>query len=385
MTQLSKNGLATADEYYTDYGKRARQLRAEGKKIIGYASALGPVEILTASGAVPVRLKGFPNEPITRADAHMETIVCPFVRNLFDSVLKGRYDYLDGMVMPHLCDSIDRTNDVWSYTLDLPYWHFMNVPHLTDGPSIEFMVEIIRLFIASLEKFTGTRITDQAIAQAVRDHNDNRRLMRKLYGLRKTNPPLITGVEMTKVLAAAMSLPVDESSVLIESIITEITQRKIGSDGKRRRIMIVGDQIDNPAVAHLVEDASAWLVMDDISIGSKIYWPEVDVTPDPVQGIAEYYLRKVKLPTTYVGTGSTYEENLDARFGHLKQFVTEFTVDGVILFVNKYCDPYGFEVPAIKSYIESAGAPLLYMEYEYSTATLQRVKTRVEAFLEMIA
>ena len=58
----------------------------------------------------------------------METIVCPFVRNVFDSALKGKYSFLDGMVLPHLCDSIDRTNDVWNYNLDMPLLAFPERP-----------------------------------------------------------------------------------------------------------------------------------------------------------------------------------------------------------------------------------------------------------------
>ena len=385
MAQQNGNGLARAEEYYAQYGTRAKQLKAEGTKIIGYLGALGPVEIITASGAVPFRLKGFANESITKADAHMETIVCPFVRNVFDSALKGKYDFLDGVVMPHQCDSVDRTNDVWSYTLKLPYWHFLNVPHVTDGASVEFMGHILRLFISTLEKFTGSRITDKDLAQAVEEHNRNRQLMKDLYDLRKSNPPLIKGVEMTKILVAAASLPVRESSALIEGIIKEVKTRPAPAQEKKKRIMLIGDQVDNPAVAGLIEDAGAWLVMDDVSIGSKVYWPEVDATLDPLQGIAEYYLRKIKLPTTYVATGATYQENLDERFGHMKRFISDFNVDGAVLLVNKYCDPYGFEVPAIKDYVEETGTPLLYLEYEYSTSTLPRVQTRVEAFLEMIA
>ena len=57
-------------------------------------------------------------------------------------------------------------------TLKLPYWHFLNVPHVTDDPSVEFMKEILRIFIGTLEKFTGKKITDEAIAQAVKAHND---------------------------------------------------------------------------------------------------------------------------------------------------------------------------------------------------------------------
>jgi benzoyl-CoA reductase subunit C len=386
MTELQNgNGLEIADRYYAQYGSRAKELKNEGSKVIGYMSALTPVEILTAAGVVPLRLKGFMDEAITKGDAHMETIVCPFVRSVFDAAVKGRFSFMDGMVLPHQCDSMDRTSDVWSYNLDLPYWHFLNVPHVTDNPSIEFMKEILRVFIKTLEKFTNAKITDEAIGRAIDAHNENRRLMRELYGLRKSNPPLISGVEMMKVLVAAMSLPVNESSALVKNVTEEVKKRKAPADGDRKRVMIIGDQVDSAAIAEAIENAGAWLVVDDLSIGGKIYWPEVDKTADPLQGIAERYLRKLKIATTFVGEGNTYEENLEARFGHLKQRIAEFKVDGAILFIYKYCDPYGFEVPAMKSYIESAGIPVLYLEDEYSTSTLARVKTRIEAFLEMIA
>ncbi len=378
------SGLALAEKYYSEFGARARELKSTGKKVIGYLTALGPVEILTAAGVVPIRLKGNVSEAITKGDAFMETIVCPFVRNVFDAAVKGRYDFLDGMVLPHQCDSIDRTDDVWSYNLNLPYWHFLNVPHVTDDPSIEFTEEILRVFINSLEKFTGRTVTDRAIVDAVKAHNENRRLMRELYALRKADPPLITGSEMMKLLVSAMSLPVEESSALIAAVTKEVRERT-PSGGARKRIMLIGDQIDDVAVVEAIEGAGAWLVMDDLSLGNKMYSTDVDATPDPLKGIAERYLRKLKLPTTFVGDGATYQENLEARFGHIRQNVKDFKVDGAILFIYKFCDPYGFEVPALKSFIESAGTPVLYLEDEYSTSTLARVKTRIEAFLEMIA
>ena len=378
------NGLALAEQYYAQYGKRAKELKSEGRTIIGYMSALGPVEILTAAGVVPLRLKGNASRPITKADARMETIVCPFVRNLFDGALKGDYDYLDGIVVPHLCDSIDRTTDIWNRSLQLPYFHFLNVPHVTDGPSLDFFKGILAIFIASLEKFTGNKIADQALGLAIEAHNRNRQLMRDLYSLRKSNPPLISGVEMMKVLVAAMSLPVGESSSLLESVAQEVRKRGAVTAGKRPRILLMGDQIDHAAIPEIIEGAGAWNVMDDISIGSKIYWPDVDGSDEPVHSIAERYLRKLKLPTL-VDSGIAYHESLETRFGHLRRFIQEFEVDGVVLITYKFCDPYGFEVPTVKSFIESGGTPVLYLEDEYSTSTLPRMKTRIEAFLEMIS
>lgn len=384
MTDTQWSGLAKAAKYYSDYGTRARELKNEGRRIIGYLSALCPVEILTAAGVVPIRLKGNVSEAVTKADAYMETMVCPFVRNVFDAALKDRYRYLDGMVLAHQCDSIDRTFDVWSYNLEFPYWHFVNYPHVTDEPSIEFTDEILRIFIRTLEKFTGKSIADQALVEAICAHNENRRAMRELYDLRKDDVPRITGVEMMKVLIAAMSLPIDESTALIKSVIEEVKKRAPVSGKNAPRIILIGDQIDDVAIVNAIEDAGAFLVMDDLSTGSKMYWGDVDATLDPVRGITERYLKKLKFPTTFV-EGNTYAETLEARFGHMRQYIKDFGVNGAILFIYKYCDPFGFEVPAIKSFIESAGTPVLYIEDEYSTASLGRVKTRIEAFLEMIA
>jgi benzoyl-CoA reductase/2-hydroxyglutaryl-CoA dehydratase subunit BcrC/BadD/HgdB len=39
----------------------------------------------------------------------------------------------------------------------------------------------------------------------------------------------------------------------------------------------------------------------------------------------------------------------------------------------------------MKSFIEATGTPVLYLEDEYSMSTIARMKTRIEAFLEMIA
>jgi benzoyl-CoA reductase subunit C len=378
------DGLATAEQYYNDYGLRAKELKNEGKMIVGYLSALVPAEILTAAGCVPVRLKGTVSEAITKADAYMETIVCPFVRNVFDSALKGKYDYLDGFVLPHLCDSMSRTPDVWNYTLHLPYFHYLNMPHVTDGPSLDLTKELFRLFIRSLEGMTGTKISEADLAQAITAHNENREAMRELYRLRRFDTPLISGVEMMKVLVAAMSLPVEESTALIKAVTKEVKDRPNSAAPRQARIMLMADQIDDVAIADTIESAGAWMVMDDISMGSKMYDSDVDVGSDPIGALAERYLRKLKLPTT-VDSGLTYDESLEGRFGYLKRYIQDFRVNAAILVVYRYCDPYGFEVPTVKSFVESAGAQVLYLEDEYSMSALPRMKTRIEAFLEMIS
>ncbi|MFC1932206.1 2-hydroxyacyl-CoA dehydratase subunit D [Chloroflexota bacterium] len=378
-------GLATIDKYYQDYGYRARELRDQDKKIIGYLCAYVPLEIITAAGLIPFRIKGSVNEPITKADTQMETIACPLVRSCFDMALKGRYEFLDGLVIPHACDSICRTYDIWKYSLNLPYCHFINLPHSTDDSSLEFFKAVLNTFKRSLGEFTGRGISDESLARAIEVYNQNRDKVRRLYELRKSDPPLISGVEMTKVLVATRSIPVDEGNELLDSVLNEIKQRGGIPARKSARIMVVGAQVDDDAFINLIEDSDASVVADDLCPGAREYWPDVDTTDDPIDGIAERYLRKIKCGRTYREMKGSYQEYLEDRFGHIGQMIKDFKVDGVVLYIYKYCDPFGFEVPAMKSYIESLGIPVLYLEDEYSMSTIARMRTRIQAFLELIS
>ena len=384
MTDSSSNVLELVANYYKDYGCRARELHERGRKVIGYLCAFTPVEIITAAGFIPFRIKGDVNEPITRADTQMETIICPVVRSAFDVTLKGRYDFLDGLVIPHACDSISRTYDIWKYSLDVPYSHLVNLPHSIDDSSLEFYKNELNTFRRSIGNYAGKEITDKDLAQAVGLHNRVRTSIKELYELRKSDPPLLTGSEMTKILVAVMSIPPEESITLLTEVIKEIKNREDTPAKKPYRIMVVGAEVDDTAFIDVIEDSGASVVVDDLCPGTREYFPMVEITADPVDGIAERYLRGIKCGRTYREVKGTYDESLDDRFGHIMRAVDEYSVDGVILYIYMYCDPYGFEVPAMKDYIESKGTPVLYIEDQYSQSTISRLRTRVQAFLEMI-
>jgi bzd-type benzoyl-CoA reductase N subunit len=376
-------GLSLADRYYTDYGSRVRELKGEGKRIMGYLCAFVPLEIITAAGFIPFRIKGDTSEPITKADTEMETIICPLVRSCFDMWFKGRYNFLEGIVIPHACDSICRTYQIWQYTLNLPYSHFINMPHGTDDSSLEFYKAELETFRKSLGKFTGKEISEKGLKEAISLYNQNRAKVRELYELRKSDPPLISGVEVAKTLVAGIGLPVEEATKLIEGVIDEVKHRKPLTK-KSARLMVVGAQVDNIAFIELVEESGAWVVADDLCPGGRESLAPVDTSVPPIDGIAERYLRRIYCGRTYRERKGSYEDYMEERFGHIGRMIRDFKVDGVVLYIYKYCDPFGFEVPEIKSYVEAKGVPVLYVEDEYSMSTIGRLRTRVQAFLELL-
>jgi benzoyl-CoA reductase/2-hydroxyglutaryl-CoA dehydratase subunit BcrC/BadD/HgdB len=299
--------------------------------------------------------------------------------------LKGKYEFLDGIVIPHACDSITRSYSTIRYNLGLPYSHFVNIPHTTKDISKEFFKAELGTFIKSLGRFSGKEITDESLFQAIQLQNEVKTRVRELYQLRKSDPPLISGTALTKVLVAAMGLPAVEANELLDDVIDVLKKRASPPSKKLPRIMLVGAEIDDIAFIKLIEDSGAHVVVDSMCIGTRDYFFDVNVGQEPVGNIADYYLRNLNCPRTYrEWTGETYEEDLEARFGDIGRFINEFKVDGVILYLLKYCDPFGFEVPARMQYIQSLDTPILYIEDEYSMSTTARLRTRVQAFLEIL-
>ena len=385
MSNAQNTIFATVEKYYKEYGLRARELKREGRQLIGYVCSFAPLEMITAAGCIPFRVRGDIEEPITKGDTLLETIVCPYYRSCFDLSAKEKYAFLSGMVIPHGCDSMVRSYSAWNYALPYSYFHFVNIPSLCDESSFEFFGEELSAFRKSLQKFAGKAITDQDLAQAIRVHNANRDKARALYEFRKSDPPLISGAELTMVLTVGSSLPIEESNVLFDQVLTEIGGRKKSPLNKGPRILIDGACIDNIELIKLTEELGGNVVADTICNGARDYFPRTDVDLDPIDALARRYLDKINCPKTYrENKTGTFEGDIASRFGDIGAYAKEFNVDGAILYIYKYCDPFGFEVPARKAYYKSINVPLLHLEDVYSAGTIGQLRTRVQAFLEMI-
>ncbi len=383
------SGLARARETYQHRDARVKELKAEGKHIVGYICLYPVVEMITAADAVPYRIFGDMGEPITKADAHMATVVCPFMRSCLDTAMKGHYDFLDGVVFAHVCDVTCMIPGMWRQTIATSYTHFIDVPHTTHQASREHFRSLLGDFQKSLEEFTGKELTKAKLRSAVAAHNRQRALVRELYELKKPDPPLISGVETLEVMKALMSLPVEEGNILVREVIDEVKGRRNALTKKRARLMVWGSIIDNAAFFEMVESLDANVVIDDTCVGSRAYFGDVPVTDDPLDGLAHYYLLDIKCPRTLrenavKGDRKDYRADLNERFAYLRDYAADWNVNGVILQSVRYCDGHGYEVPGVKDFLQDLGLPSVYLEHDYSEGALAPLRTRVQGLTEII-
>jgi len=388
MSDKSK-GLSKAREIYLNRSQRAKELKAAGKKIMGYPCVYVPLEMLTAFDLVPYQTCGDMKEPVTEADRALPSSFCPIMRSCLDCALKNKNDFLDGMVTVHSCDPQEKTARVWESYTNYSYFHFIDMPITVRPEALEYFKSQLGDFTKTLETFTERKLSQDKLKSAIKSHNQQRALVRELYELTKPSPPRISGTEITQVIKALTSLPVSEGNDLLAETINEVRNRIDGPEKKPARLLVWSSTLDDTDIMQVFE-AKANVVMNESCGGIRAYRSAVKFTTDPLEGLADYYLNEITCARTFRQatpgeTSKDYARDLQSRFGYLKSIVKEWKINGAIMLLVRYCDPFAFEMPSLKDYCDSIGVPSAYIEYDYTIGALAPLRTRVEAFLETIA
>jgi len=387
MSDKSK-GLSKAREIYLNRSQRAKELKAAGKKIMGYPCVYVPLEMLTAFDLVPYQTCGDMKEPVTEADRALPSSFCPIMRSCLDCALKNKNDFLDGMVTVHSCDPQEKTARVWESYTNYSYFHFIDMPITVRPEALEYFKSQLGDFTKTLETFTERKLSQDKLKSAIKSHNQQRALVRELYELTKPSPPRISGTEITQVIKALTSLPVSEGNDLLAETINEVRNRIDGPEKKPARLLVWSSTLDDTDIMQVFE-AKANVVMNESCGGIRAYRSAVKFTTDPLEGLADYYLNEITCARTFRQatpgeTSKDYARDLQSRFGYLKSIVKEWKINGAIMLLVRYCDPFAFEMPSLKDYCDSIGVPSAYIEYDYTIGALAPLRTRVEAFLETI-
>ena len=383
------HGIAKAKEIYSDRTQRVKELQSEGKKIFGYLCIYPIIEMLSALDIVPFRLFGDINEPVTKANNFLPMVVCPFIRSYLDMGLKGKYNFLDGIITSHICDVGAGVPAIWNYAVKTPYTYHIDTPHTMRESAREYHRTLLNSLQTSLEDYAGRKLTPSKLADAIMKHNRQRALVRELYDLRKNDPPLISGVDTIQVIKAIQSLPIGEGSQLLQEVINEIEERRDRPVKKASRLMIYGSILDNSNLMEMIESLDANVVIDDTCVGSRPYFDDVKITENPLDGLASHYLNHIKCPRTfltdYFAHQKDYVSDLQKRYSYLGDYARSWHVNGVLIEALKYCDTHGYEVPSVKDYFREIDLPCIYVEHDYTLGMMSPLRTRVQGFLEIIS
>jgi benzoyl-CoA reductase/2-hydroxyglutaryl-CoA dehydratase subunit BcrC/BadD/HgdB len=362
--------------------------RKKGKKIVGTFCLFVPDEIIFSAGADRIILCGGKNDTVSIAEQYLPRNICPLVKSSFGSIInKGcsgvkscsHFSMVDIIVAENTCDSKKKMYELLG---DYVPAYVIDLPQRPDSP------EALNYFLGGLEKFkgvmeelTGNKVTVELLKKEIESSNETRKLLFRLYELRKNNPPPISGLDVLKVMQKQYFLSPEEFKKILRMLLCETEQVKVDreqADWKRRpRIMISGCPMSrgNTKVPEIIEGKGGVIVVEESCTGTRSFWDLVDEDKDPMLALAERY---IKIPCSCMSPNKR-------RIDNILELAREFKVDGVVYYTLQFCHGYNIEKYKIQQALKKAGIPMLAIETDYSDSDVEQIGLRVDAFLEMLS
>ncbi len=357
-------------------GYARRWKAARDGRVVGHFCSYTPEEIIVAAGALPYRIFGS-GAAVSRADAHLQAYACSLVRGALEDALGGALDFLDGAVFPHTCDSIQRLSDIWRLNGRFGFHLDVGLPAKLDTDSArDYMAGVVGRFAHQIQEALGVGFGQKELAAAAETYNRLREGIGRLYDLKSRRPGIIGGRELNTIVKAGMVMDRGEFAERLERVAAQVAARRPAPAPEPKRLVLSGGLCSLADIYQVVEEAGGAVVWDDLCTGARAYGGALPVEGDLLAAIARRYAERVVCPAKHAG--------LRARGEHLLEAVRRTGARGVVFVFLKFCDPHGFDYPYMKAMLDDAGVASMLFEIEDRLPAEGQLRTRVEAFLEMI-
>jgi benzoyl-CoA reductase subunit C len=353
-----------------------------GGKIVGYFCTYVPEEIFYAFDVLPVRILGSHQiQDVT--EPHLFAMFCPFCRDVLAQGLKGKYDYLDGIVIGQSCIHLRQAFTSWEIHKNPGWSHYLPMPSHVQNPkrSIPFLRAEYELLIKKLEELTGKTITDDDLKKGIKIMNDMRVAMKEIYEFRKQDNPPITGLEAMYMACSQFFTDARDWLAVANKVKEELKTRKLDRD-QGKRLMLVGSENDDIEFINMVEtlgereSVGATIVVEEHCTTTRYFWDEVEENAEnPLTAIATRYVKRTPCPSK--------DWPQRTRLARILEFAKDFNVDGAIIIQQKFCDPHETDIPFVRKFLEENDVPTYFLEFDVTTA-VGPFAIRVEAFLETL-
>jgi benzoyl-CoA reductase/2-hydroxyglutaryl-CoA dehydratase subunit BcrC/BadD/HgdB len=361
------------------------EAKNKGVKIIGYFPGnYVPEELIYASGAVPLCLiNGGDSRPAEMALSVVPQVICPFARAQIGERLLGEnpyYSMIDMLVAPITCQHLKKVAEVWEYNGDLEIFK-LGIPHqYYNDFEIEYFTDRLKVLKDRLQAFTGNEITDGKIGEAIELYNKIRELLKNISLLRCTSPSLLSTLDFVKLNHASLYADPAFMVDFLDSVYRGLKEKQQVTKSDTPRILLIGPNIGygDYKILELVEEAGGDIVIEEICEGIRYYWNQIESKGDLLESLARGYLVD-RVPCAFMrySTGK--------RLDFALKLIKDFGVSGVIWYELVCCETYDAESYFFSQKMGERNIPMLILESDYSTANTGQLKTRIEAFIEILS
>jgi len=389
---LSQTGRLKGMEYLDFvlsevHGLRIRELqeaRARGRKVVGTFCVFVPEELVLAADAIQVGLCAGAEIGKEAAEKILPRNTCALIKSFVGFKIARLCPYLEScdlVVGETTCDGKKKAYEIFA---DYAPLYVMEIPHMKQACDRDLWKAEILRFKEEIEGITGKSITAPRLQEAIRLVNARREVLQRLNRLRVAAPPPISGRDVLLVNQISFYDDPVRFSAKIGELCDELEERIKAGQGvapaDTPRLMLSGCPmaVPNWKLPFLVESSGAVIVGEESCIGSRNTRDLVDESGETLEAmldaIADRYLRI---------DCACFTPNPE-RLEHIVAMARDLRADGVIHYGLSFCQPYAIEAFKVDKALKDAGVPLLSIETDYSLEDVEQLKTRVEAFVEML-
>ncbi|OPX44976.1 R-phenyllactate dehydratase beta subunit [Ruminiclostridium hungatei] len=362
--------------------------RANGKKVLGWIGYHIPEEVAYSLGFIPIRISVGGDSKLVEVGArYASSKTCVFLREIVGAFAENTDPYIqetDVLAFDATCLQNFRAAEVIEYffkrdvvVLGVPrnvYWE----------EAIEYFTQEAKEFTRLLEERAGVSVDKKKLAEAVDLFNKIRAALKEIYQYQASKGNVISWLEVYDLIQAGYVLDKQEYLQLLQQTLAELKEQQsyidIEQEAGEARIFISGSVIPrgDRKLINIITSLGGRIVGDDIWTGIIPYL-DLNIKEISPEGIALGYLNR-----TPHGALPYLELKTDKRLKKLHGLLDEYKAQGVIYHTLRYCDPYTFKAKETKDVLAQSGIPLLEIHTEYAGSDYEAIRTRVEAFVEMI-
>jgi len=352
-----------------------KRWRERGGKVVGHFQVAFPEEIVHAAGMLPFKVRGAPIEAV-QSDSRFGSYLCSILKTSLELALSDAVT-LEMFVTHPICDAARNLAAVWGRNVSYP----CQILYLPQNPNSPHSVIYLRgeydRLKRSIEPISGETITDAALRNSITVFNENRRLIRELYEVKKNTPWLVSADEAYVLVALAGLIPREEHNQLLCTLLPQVRARGSRTQDKVR-VVFEGGFCEQPPLDLIRAIArSCYVVDDDLLIGLRWLLEDVPLEGEPLLNLAEAYLEKSSYSPVQHDLRKPKEEMLLARMRNSR-------AEAAIITAAKMCEPGLEEQVAYTRALDQAGIPYFVGEFEENMTSFDSMEIQLETFVENI-
>ncbi len=363
--------------------KELQEAKAQGRKVVGTFCVFVPEELVYAADAIQVGLCAGAEAGFDKAEKILPRNTCALIKSFVGfklSRLCPFFESCDLIVGETTCDGKKKAYEIFA---DYAPVYVMEIPQMKHACDRDLWKAEVLRFKEAVEKLTGRTITAESLKKAVRLINDRRRVLQRLNRLRAAEPTPISGRDVLLVNQVSFYDDPARFTQKISELCDELEQKIARGEGVAdgaQRVMLSGCPmaIPNWKLPYIIESSGAVVVGEESCVGTRNTRDLVDESPDTLDALLD------ALVDRYMRIDCACFTPNQERLDHIVAMARELKVKGVIHYGLSFCQPYGIESFKVEKALRQAGIPMLTIETDYSMEDVEQLKTRVEAFVEMI-